>query len=350
VQALAVPGFYAWSAWQPSRNMFFSSFLLVREDGNIAFDPLPLDERDAREIDDLGGVATILLTNRDHERAAAAMRDRFASRVLCSRREAELFEMTVDGTFDTEALPGITAVPLEGAKTPGEVAFLIQGLATAVVGDAILGTPAGALSFLDAAKLADPQALALSLRRLWNPAVKALLLGDGASLFAGVDDALHDLLASHGGPAIYRLNVADATFIAGDDPTGKYPTQEAEIGELIGARKLGYQLARIPPGARFCPMHSHDTEEELFYVIEGTPSVRLPGGTLALRPGDFVALPVGDRGTHQLLNESAAAALVLLLGNDESDEIVYYPDSMKVLACRRGFLMRADRLDYFDGE
>ena len=41
-----------------------------------------------------------------------------------------------------------------------------------------------------------------------------------------------------------------------------------------------------------------------------------------MRPGDFMAFPVGDRGAHQLLNESDADALVLLLGLDEDDEVV----------------------------
>jgi uncharacterized cupin superfamily protein len=97
-------------------------------------------------------------------------------------------------------------------------------------------------------------------------------------------------------------------------------------------------------------MHAHDREEELFYVIEGRPTVRTPRGDLKMRPGDFMAFPVGDRGAHQLLNESDAEALVLLLGLDEDDEVVYYPESRKVLAGRRRLMMREDRLDYFDGE
>jgi uncharacterized cupin superfamily protein/glyoxylase-like metal-dependent hydrolase (beta-lactamase superfamily II) len=350
MQRLALSGAYAWSQWQPGRNMFFSSHLLVRDGGNVAFDPLPLEEEDAREIEALGGVATILLTNRDHERGAAAMRERFGARVLSSRPEADLFELRVDETFEREALPGITAIALEGAKTPGEVAFWIADLATAVVGDAIIGVPAGALSFLADEKLADPVRLALSLRRLWSPWVNALLLGDGASLFAGVDDALGALLETRGGPAVNRINLDELEYEAFEGVGGKYASRDAEIGELIGARRLGYQTVRVAPGARFCPMHAHDKEEELFYVIEGTPTVSTPRGDLRLRPGDFMAFPVGDRGAHQLRNDTSEGVLVLLLGNDDLDEVVYYPDSRKVLVRRRHRLMREDRLDYFDGE
>jgi uncharacterized cupin superfamily protein len=350
MQALALPGFHSWSQWQSDRGMFFSSFLWVREGGNVAFDPLPLSDDDVRAIEALGGVATVLLTNRDHERGAAAMRERFGARVLSSRREAELFELRVDGTFDRQALPGLLAIPLDGAKTPGEVAFLTEDFQVAIAGDAILGTPAGALSFLPDAKLGNPVELALSLRRLWSPWLRTLLLGDGASIYSGAEEALATLIETRGGPAANRVNTDELEYEFSDGVDGKYASHDAEIGWQIGARRLGYQMVRLPAGARFCPMHSHDREEELFYVIEGRPTVRTPRGDLQMRPGDFMAFPVGDRGAHQLLNESDADALVLLLGLDEDDEVVYYPDSRKVLACRRRLMMREDRLDYFDGE
>jgi uncharacterized cupin superfamily protein/glyoxylase-like metal-dependent hydrolase (beta-lactamase superfamily II) len=350
VQALAVPGFYAWSQWQPGRNIYFSSHFWKREGGNVVFDPLPLDDADAREIEALGGVATILLTNRDHERAAAAMRDRFGARILCSRREAGLFELRVDETFDRQVLPGISAIPLDGAKTPGEVAFLMAESGVAVVGDAIIGAPAGALSFMPDDKIGDPVALALSLRHLWLPWTRTLLLGDGASLFAGVDEALGALLEARGGPAVNRINLDELEYelrVGGGD---KYRRFAAEMGYPIGARRLGYRAVRIPPGMRYCPLHSHDKCEEVFYVVEGTPSVRTPRGTLRLRPGDFMAFPVGHRGAHQLINESDADALAVLMGAEDDDEVCYYPDSRKVLIARRDLIVREDRLDYYDGE
>jgi uncharacterized cupin superfamily protein len=134
---------------------------------------------------------------------------------------------------------------------------------------------------------------------------------------------------------------------------------DAEVGFLIGARKLGYRVSTLPPGRRFCPLHSHAREEELFFVLEGEPSVRTLSGTLRCRKGDFVALPVGESGTHQLLNESDAPATILLLGRIEETEACYYPDSDKLLldtevpiAAGRPFMMvkGSPDLDYFEGE
>lgn len=364
MQSLAIDGVYAWSRWQPDRGMHFSSYLLVREGGNVAFDPLPIEEDEETAIEALGGVATILLTNRDHERGAARLRQRFGARILCNRAEADLFGLAVDGTFEAgfpefpsrrsrgtaEVLPGISALALHGAKTPGEVVFVLAERNVAVVGDALLGTPAGALSFLPDEKLADPRALALSLRHLWGLQPRALLLCDGAPLFSGVDDALGGLLESRGGPAANRVNLDELQWESFDNLGGRYRGRSAEIGLPIGARKLGYRAVELPPGAHFCPLHSHNREEEVFYVLEGTPAVRTPRGSVRLRPGDFMAFPVGDRGAHQLLNDGDAACKLLLFGMEDPDEVCYYPDSRKILVSWRETIVRDDPLDYYDGE
>lgn len=364
MQRLTVPGMYAWSRWQAERNMFFSSYLLVRDDGNVAFDPLPLDDAELGEVAALGGVQAILLTNRDHERAAAALRDRFGARIFASQAEADLFGLSIDERFEPggvylpssrltvrdDVVPGIGALALHGAKTPGEVIYVFNDRRAAIVGDALIGTPAGALSFLETSKLRDPQALALSLRPLWMLEPRALLLGDGTPLFAGVDSALGTLLESAGGPAVNRINLDELDWEPFDREHGRYKGESGEIGLFIGARTLGYRAVRLPPGARFCPLHAHDRSEEAFVVIDGTPTIRTLRGSIVLRAGDVMAFPTGDRGAHQLLNESDASCTVILFGLELDDEVAYYPDSKKVYATRRGLLMRAERLDYYDGE
>jgi uncharacterized cupin superfamily protein len=169
-------------------------------------------------------------------------------------------------------------------------------------------------------------------------------------LFAGVDAAMSELLETRGGPAVNRINLDELDWEWSDDGDQRYRCEIAEIGLPVGARKLGYRGVRLPAGTRFCPMHAHDREEEVFFVLDGAPSVRSLRGTVRLRAGDVIAFPVGDRGAHQLLNESDAPATLILLGMDEEDEVVYYPDSQKVGLSRRNLRMRVDRLDYYDGE
>lgn len=335
--------------------MSFNSYLFERAGALIAVDPLELDEASLAEVERQGGVHSIVLTNRDHRRAAAAMRERFGSRVLAHEPEAPLFDIPIDATFGDgdEVFAGAFAVALPHGKTPGEVALHLPAERAAVVGDVLIGAPAGALSLLPDEKLADPAALLFALRRLWALDLDALLLCDGSPLLRHADAALAELLEARAGIAINRINAAELQYER--DSHGRFASEDGEIGLLIGARKLGYRLSRIPPGKAFCPLHWHEQEEEFYYVLEGHPSVRTLRGSLRCNPGDFIAFPTGKRGAHQLLNESDSPCLVLMVGGWSQSEVCFYPDSEKVMVDVPGSgvsltLRTKPELDYYDGE
>lgn len=340
---LGIPGAWMWSAWQPDRGMNFNSYAFERGDGLVAVDPLPLDDASLEVLAQKGGVHTIAITNRDHVRGAAALRERFGSRIVDSFAEGD------------EVFPGAYAIEIPHGKAP-EFALHLPAAKAAVVGDALLGAPAGALSLLPDEKLEDARRLAFTLRRLWALKLDTLLLCDGQPLFSGADEAIATLLESRLGADLYRINAADVRYVY-EEEHPPYAADDGEVGLLIGARKLGYRLAKIPPGKAFCPMHWHVSCEEFFYVVEGTPSLRMPAGTLQCKPGDFIAFPTGERGAHQLRNDSGELALVLLAGMEEPAvglDVCFYPDSEKVgmwtPAGRLGLVRSTPDLDYYDGE
>lgn len=329
-----------WSRWQPQRGMPFNSYFFQTSAGGVAVDPLALEDDDLQQLRDLGGVKTILITNPDHVRESAALQRAFGAAIV---------DEVSDGG---EVFPGAFALHLPYGKST-EIALVLPEHGAAVIGDAILGSPAGALSVLPDEKLADPRRFALGLRRLWRRELQALLLCDGYPVFANADALLADLLYSRLGAELFRINLDDIPFVDARERAG-YGISDGETGLLIGARKLGYRVAEIPPGKAFCPMHWHVEEEEFFYVIEGRPSVRMPGGTLQCRAGDFIAFPVGERGAHQLRNDSSAPARVLMVGPNAFHESCFYPESKKVLVDARGIVSLMVRsepdLDYWDGE
>ena len=350
-------GGWTWSAWQADRGMAFNSYLFEREGGCVAVDPLPLDDASLDDVARLGGVQTIVLTNRDHERDAGSWRERFGARVVASAPEASSFTIPVDATFDygAEVFAGAFAVALPNGKTPGEVALHLPAAKAAVVGDAVLGTPAGRLSLLPAEKLRDRVAFVLTLRRLWALQLDTLLLCDGQPIFGNADRAIGSLLEREGGPAVHRMNVDEVEYAV--VRPGKYATGDGEVGLLLGARQLGYRVARIPPGQAFCPLHWHVRAEEFFYVIDGRPSIRTLDGTFQCRPGDFIAFPPREAGAHQVLNESDESCVVLMAGMEEAAvqlEACFYPDSDKVgmwTSEKRLRMLRASPdLNYYDGE
>lgn len=355
---LTVPGGWMWSSWQADRGMNFNSYVFERGTGCVAIDPLPLDEQSKVELARLGGVHTIVLTNRDHERDAAALRERFASRVLAHTPESTLFAVPVDATFShgDEVFEGAFAVALPHGKTPGEVALHLPSAKTAIVGDALIGSPAGAVNLLPDPKLIDPERFLIALRRMWALNLETLLLCDGQPILAGADDALAALLERQAGAGINRINVDEIEY-AFHERQAPYGVHDGEVGMLIGARKLGYRVAKVAPGKAFCPLHWHVAAEEFFYVLEGRPSIRTLRETIQCRPGDFIAFPPGERGAHQLRNDSNEPCLVLMAGMEEAAvnlEACFYPDSDKVGLWtpreRLRMLRASPDLDYYDGE
>jgi uncharacterized cupin superfamily protein len=353
MQSLALEGVAMWSVWQPERKMFFNSFFLQRPEGNIVVDPLPASDDDLAFMRERGGVREIVITNRDHERKARELADVFKAQILAGENEASLLNGPVNRTIKAgdRLDEGIEVIELRGGKTRGEIALSLPGAKAAIVGDALWGDPAGSLRLPPDDKLIDPAQAVLSLRQIWALRLKVLLVGDGACIFGGADDIIGRCLQARG-IFVNRINVDEAPGTHFSHAGGKYESTVQELGLLIGARKLGYHIATIPPGKRFCPLHAEDHEEEFFIVWEGEAVVRTLRGELTCRPGDIIAFQPGDVGAHQVINRSDKPCRVFMLGMEGLGSVAFYPDSNKVLITTRDRLMlrAAPNLDYYDGE
>ena len=92
-----------------------------------------------------------------------------------------------------EIVPGLIAYQLNGSKTPGELALLLEH-STLITGDLIRCHVGGELCMLPDAKLTDKNKAVLSVRRIADlPDIKAVLTGDGWPLFNHGSEALHRL-------------------------------------------------------------------------------------------------------------------------------------------------------------
>jgi glyoxylase-like metal-dependent hydrolase (beta-lactamase superfamily II) len=187
MKSLHRPDLFAWSAFDRPRNVDFNGTLLVREGGNVAFDPMPVDEHDAAHIDALGGVAWVLISNADHVRAAAAFAARWGARIGAPAGDRDLPDLqglAVDRWLDEGdgAELGVTCLRLHGSKTPGELAFLLAPGDTLIAGDLVRGQRAGSLNALPEPKLADR--------------ARAVLVGDGQSVFRDGARRLAELATS----------------------------------------------------------------------------------------------------------------------------------------------------------
>jgi hypothetical protein len=192
------PDLWGWSRFDESRNIDFHSLLWVRSGGNVVVDPLPLSPHDTAELRSLGGVRLIVVTNSDHVRAAESLAKLTGAKLAGPVAERDTFPIGCDrwlGDGD-QAVPGLLALALDGSKTPGELALLIERT-TLVTGDLVRAHAAGRLDLLPDTKLADRTAALRSLDRLIAlGAIEAVLTGDGWPVFRDGQRALEELSAA----------------------------------------------------------------------------------------------------------------------------------------------------------
>ncbi|MEA2720805.1 MAG: hypothetical protein QOJ39_2669 [Candidatus Eremiobacteraeota bacterium] len=344
-----VPGVWSWSRWQPDRGLDFNSFFIEHADGNLVVDPLEPDEETLAELS-TRGVAAILVTNRDHERASANVAEALGAPVIASVLDGPLLARAPDRTVEPgEKLFGWTVLGFDGLKTAGEIALVDRARHTAIVGDSLWGKPAGALMVMP--KVADPDRAVLSLRALRKAHVEHLLVGDGACVFGNAYGAIGAALDARDGVLANRVNLDELQYGQFTGDPAPFTASAAEIGWLLGADKLAYAAGRLRRGEHYCPYHWHTREEELFVVISGTPTLRTPRGTFALRAGDVIAFPTTAGGAHRLWNDADEDAVVLMIANSDSGDLCYYPDSRKLMTGDPGAILHDHpELDYFHGE
>jgi uncharacterized cupin superfamily protein len=133
-----------------------------------------------------------------------------------------------------------------------------------------------------------------------------------------------------------------------------FACEGARIGPRVGARDLGYSYDVVRPGKRACPFHSHRGQEEMFFILKGSGTLRYGAETRPIRAGDVICCPTGGPETaHQIINDSDEDLAYLSVSTMGYPEVCEYPDSGKVMAFGNGIrhvTRAADGVDYWEGE
>lgn len=117
----------------------------------------------------------------------------------------------------------------------------------------------------------------------------------------------------------------------------RFAGRMGEIGQAVGAGKLGYNLTVVPAGKRAFPMHNHHAIEEMFFILEGEGEIRIGDERQPVCPGDVIACPTGGPETaHQIINTMDEGDLKYLAVSSVSyPDVCQYPDSGKTLVSQR---------------
>jgi glyoxylase-like metal-dependent hydrolase (beta-lactamase superfamily II) len=189
---------FTWSWFSEPHGYNFNSLLIRDPGGNICIDPVEPNDDVISELVRIG-VSRILLTNRNHVRAANKVRERTGARAHLHPEDAAYAKgqgAVLDGEIhDGETIGALRVVGVSG-KSPGEVAFLWPERKTLIVGDAVIGNPAGHLSLLRERVMDDPARLRRSVKQLLALDFDTILVGDGVSVVGDAKQRLRELVDS----------------------------------------------------------------------------------------------------------------------------------------------------------
>ena len=185
-----------WPWFSEPHGYNFNGHLVRDPGGNLCIDPVEPTEDDMNALV-REGVTRIILTNRNHSRAANRVRARTGARTVIHADDAD-HARSQQTELDDGLKVGDTIGPLEvvdaAGKSPGEVALLWPDRGILIVGDAIIGNPPGECGLLPERVMDDPARLRNNLRKLLNLDFDILLVGDGESILRNAKARLKELV------------------------------------------------------------------------------------------------------------------------------------------------------------
>lgn len=191
-----VSGIFTWPWFSEPHGYNFNGYLIREPSGNLCIDPV---EPTAEDLDELArvGVARILLTNRNHSRAANRIRARTGARTAIHPADAP-HARGQGAELDDELKLGQKVGPLVvvgvPGKSPGEVALHWPERKILIVGDAVIGNPPGRCGLLAEKVMDEPKRLRASVKALLALEFDTLLTGDGEQILQEAKERLRELV------------------------------------------------------------------------------------------------------------------------------------------------------------
>lgn len=170
---------WRWKWFSEDKGMDFNGWAVKLGKEVLIVDPAYAETDTWDAVAALGRPAMILLTNKDHERASAELKDLFKVPVSIHEADAPFLSFRADQTFkDGATLQEVfQVVRFRNLKSPGECAFFWKERKVLFVGDAVTGHPPGSLGLVKKNR-GKPEVIE-DLQTLLELDLETLLVGDG---------------------------------------------------------------------------------------------------------------------------------------------------------------------------
>lgn len=186
-------GISIWRFYDPSVKADLFSTAVETASGAFLIDPIPLAPDALAELESRGKVAGIIVTNGNHERAAAQFAEKFRVPIYIDPTVAT--HLSGIAPVRENGFPlGMTAVAIEGGPA-GEIA--IHFADTLVIGDALINFEPYGFALLPPKYCADAKMMRRSLAKLLDYSFERMLFAHGLPILASARDRLELLLNEH---------------------------------------------------------------------------------------------------------------------------------------------------------
>ena len=178
---------YTWSVYSEEKKLNFNGHFIASQHplfGNVVIDPPQTSNSDLEQMESLGFVQHIIITNRDHIRWSEELQQKFGAEIQMNTNDITSSAMVSDRNFKNgDMIVGfLKAVVIPDNKSPGETALFWAERKTLFIGDALIGKPPGAVTLLPEEKYDDIQRAKVGISILHKLDFEHLLLGDGDSI------------------------------------------------------------------------------------------------------------------------------------------------------------------------
>jgi len=192
------PGISIWRCYDASVKADLFSTALETTSGTYLIDPIPLAPEAVASLAGQAKVAGIIVTNENHERAAARFSERFAVPIYLSAGLISTTQLPSATPVQDKCLPAaLTAVEIEGGPA-GEIAIhFAGGDGTMVVGDALINFEPYGFALLPAKYCSSFKLMRRSLSRLLDYSFERMLFAHGMPILSHARERLEQLLEEH---------------------------------------------------------------------------------------------------------------------------------------------------------
>ena len=189
------PNLSIWHAYDPSVKAELFAAAFATNGSRYLVDPIPLPEPEFRKLKAAGPINGIIVTNANHQRAAADFSKGLSVPVFAHRNT--LGEINGLKTLDALTLhspENLEITEIEGAVA-GEIAIYLPGDGgTLIIGDALINFEPYGFTFLPRKYCLDQKQMRRSLRKLLSLSFKRMVFAHGTPILSSASDRLRQLL------------------------------------------------------------------------------------------------------------------------------------------------------------